>query len=442
MTHELTLHEAEKAALLAELKRTENKNRNRDNHGQQLDTTKNVKKEKLRCLCRFRMAEHLNATIVKVLQAVGRGSIRHAHIILVLVPIFSVSMFCLGLFTNFHLEVDRVKLWTPESSPVIENSQWIANESGFPSKTYPIHVLLHADGDNVITMDAVHTLFQALTIFENTEGYDELCGNGTENDSTTSTQYGTPHDCTFSGATNFFDDGYDTFRQKVKNDNDLILAVSAFPLLSDGRIVQRERMFGYRIESGDERNLVVSAKSLKLRLGLPDTSGTRTFESKAIRNLLDFRSELRLKPASAFHVEVLSLNSYTNETERAVFNDLPLIPVMVTIMFAFSCMVYYRKDQVESSCLFLGIGGVMTVVFSLLTSFGLLFCIGVPFSSLTASTPFVILGIGLDGEDARLLCRCSSNISTAKTSHFLSKRRLVHNYRCISTHGSCGKHCQ
>lgn len=365
----------------------------------------------MRCHCRFRMAEWLHVNIVKVIQAVARLSVHQARCILLLIPILSVSLFCLGLFTNFYLEADRVKLWTPESSPVIENSQWIETESGFPSKTYPIHILLHANGGNVITVGAVDVLFQALNTFQSTDGYESLCGGDTAGQQNTTdapgftTSSSNGQECTLLGVTNFFNDDHSVYRQEVNTIQDLIMAISVVPFFPNGKIVQRDRIFGYRVESDDGRNLVLGAQLLKMRLGLPESAETRTFEKRAIRNLLDFRNELGEEPTNPFHVEVLSLDSYTNETERALFNDLPLIPVMVVIMFAFSCMVYYRKDQVQSSCLFLGIGAVLTVVFSLLTSFGLLFLVGVPFTSLTAATPFIILGIGLDGKDASY-CYC------------------------------------
>lgn len=103
-----------------------------------------------------------------------------------------------------------------------------------------------------------------------------------------------------------------------------------------------------------------------------------------------------------FQIEVLSAQSYANETVRAIEKDIALLPIIVGIMCAFSCWVYFKRDRVQSSCLCLGIGAVASVILSLITSYGILFLVGIPFSTLTAAVPFVVLGIGLDGEKNKI----------------------------------------
>ena len=99
-----------------------------------------------------------------------------------------------------------------------------------------------------------------------------------------------------------------------------------------------------------------------------------------------------------YRLEILSSNSYTNEFQESVKQDIGLLPIVFVVMTTFSALVFYRGDSVRSSCLCLGIGAVVTVVLSILTSFGLLFIMGVPFNNLAFMLPFIILGIGLDGK--------------------------------------------
>ncbi len=116
----------------------------------------------------------------------------------------------------------------------------------------------------------------------------------------------------------------------------------------------------------------------------------------AVEVLLDLRREWSLH-TSSYRLEILSSTSYSNEFQESVQQDVKLLPFVFVIMTTFSALVFYRRDVVQSSSLCLGIGAVVTVVLSILTSFGLLFTIGVPFTNLAFMVPFIIFGIGLDG---------------------------------------------
>ena len=81
--------------------------------------------------------------------------------------------------------------------------------------------------------------------------------------------------------------------------------------------------------------------------------------------------------------------------ERAIVRDIPLIPIVFVIMSIFTALVFWKKDKVRSQSL-LGFSAVLSVLLSLFSGFGLLFIIGVSFTSMTQILPFVIFGIGLD----------------------------------------------
>ena len=64
-------------------------------------------------------------------------------------------------------------------------------------------------------------------------------------------------------------------------------------------------------------------------------------------------------------------------------------------MSIFTALVFWKRDKVRSQSL-LGFSAVISVLLSLFSGFGLLFIIGVSFTSMTQILPFVIFGIGLD----------------------------------------------
>ena len=73
------------------------------------------------------------------------------------------------------LETDKITLWTPSKSDVLKHGKWIKEESGFPIGTYPIHLILHAHGENVLTMDGVDMLFRNFD--KNLKKHDTYRGN-------------------------------------------------------------------------------------------------------------------------------------------------------------------------------------------------------------------------------------------------------------------------
>mmetsp|Transcript_4045 Transcript_4045/g.5279 ORF Transcript_4045/g.5279 Transcript_4045/m.5279 type:complete len:345 (+) Transcript_4045:366-1400(+) len=132
----------------------------------------------------------------------------------------------------------------------------------------------------------------------------------------------------------------------------------------------------------------------QMKIYLLNNGDISSFEQKAIQKILDMRKEWLQD--EKYGLEILSFNSYSNEMVEAIKKDIKLLPVTFIVMCLFSCAVYLKRDRVRSSCIMLGLGAITTVLFSLLTSFGLLFIAGVPFSNMTLSLPFITMGIGID----------------------------------------------
>jgi uncharacterized BrkB/YihY/UPF0761 family membrane protein len=61
--------------------------------------------------------------------------------------------------------------------------------------------------------------------------------------------------------------------------------------------------------------------------------------------------------------------------ERAIVNDIPLVPIVFVVMSIFTCAIFWKKDKVRSRSL-MGFGAVLAVLLSILSGYGLLFLCG------------------------------------------------------------------
>mmetsp|Transcript_2100 Transcript_2100/g.5182 ORF Transcript_2100/g.5182 Transcript_2100/m.5182 type:complete len:105 (+) Transcript_2100:1283-1597(+) len=64
-------------------------------------------------------------------------------------------------------------------------------------------------------------------------------------------------------------------------------------------------------------------------------------------------------------------------------------------MSVFTSLFFARGHPIYSRSL-LGFSAVVSVLLSIMSGFGLMFCCGVPFTSMSQLLPFVMFGIGLD----------------------------------------------
>ena len=168
-----------------------------------------------------------------------------------------------------------------------------------------------------------------------------------------------------------------------------------------GTPVYTEFLLGYAEREGTVNDnkgshngtLLTSAKSYLVRVNLPDTEGIEDFEIEMLNRLGALQAVWEKDPDIHLQLSYFTMLSYNLEFERAINQDLILVPFVVLIMSAFTCLVFYKRDRVQSRCM-LGIGSVATVGLSLMTGYGLMFATGVPFTSMSQILPFVIFGVG------------------------------------------------
>jgi Niemann-Pick C1 protein len=321
------------------------------------------------------------------------------------ITIISLSTLAIGLFTNFTIETKYEVIYAPSGKRPTEYLDWIYRpDTGFPDAGRPITLLLHNQGSNVISKQGLRQVFQAIEMLMNIEGYSEACAqseysmkypNGTK----------TENACNIIGTTRYWYYDSKLFEEDVETDLQVIHAISneTYP---DGLPVYRDFILGqYELSNRISANDTIAfAKSFQETILLPDTISSIEFETKAIENLLALQQQWRQDAAReeseglqerTMQLEFFTMNSYSTEFQKAIFKDLPLTVLVGAIMVVFTCLVYFKRDPVQSRSL-LGIAAVFTITMSMAFAHGLMFAAGVPFTNMTMMLPFVVFGVGLD----------------------------------------------
>jgi len=308
--------------------------------------------------------------IVKVLLKITDFSAANPKITITSVVLFSILLLVIGLFTNFNVDVDEDVLWTPRDSRPLKHGRWIEDESGFKKEPRYYMILVHSNGDNVLTQEGGERVFTAIDNIRNTPGYDSLCAEDTRKDLDT---------CDVLSITKFWNHSHAIFQDNVASDKDAIDAMSAmdYPDLTP---VDERQVFGFpkRDENGD----LTGAISFVSTISLPDVDDAEAFEEKSINRMLDLKDAWLVESDNKFRLEIFTQRSFSDEFTRAIVNDIPLVPAVFVVMSIFTCIVFVRRDWVYSRSL-LGFGAVVSVLLSIMTGYGLLFTIGTPFTSMT-----------------------------------------------------------
>lgn len=182
----------------------------------------------------------LHEYIVHVLVQISHAAAVRPKLVFLLVPVLSLSIFFIGINTNFYMETDEVSLWTPLSSRSIEHGNWLRDESGLTFDGAQLQILIHKNGENVLGKEGLDYVFKAVNVVKSMRSFNASCSS-------------------IMGVGNFFDNDYDLFQRTVLNDIDAIQAISTLPFFPNGDIVNRKEIYGYSIAKLD--GMLRSAKS-------------------------------------------------------------------------------------------------------------------------------------------------------------------------------------
>lgn len=303
-----------------------------------------------------------------------------------------------GLKTNFHMELALQNIFTPTTSKTIAHRAWALDISKFPGHTLdhvPLKMLVHAEGQNVLTYEGVERVFEVWKLATSIRGIEHLCA---ESEDELEINLATGHTgvCDFYAITSFWDHNQTLFEKEVPVGDDItrFLLNDTYP---DGTTVDKDQIFGF-LEL-QENSIPTSAGALFVEIAVPLNGQWRW------PTLFDYADQLQTGVAemrgswsssnTAFFVEFVFDFNVAKEFEQTIFSDFPLLPIVFAIMLGFCCCVFWKGDRVRSRLL-LALGAVCTVGISLAAGFGLMFLIGIPYTVVTTILPYVIFGVGLD----------------------------------------------
>lgn len=296
----------------------------------------------------------------------------------------SLALISTGFFTNFSINTDEQEIYAPFKSKSKSHSDWIKNDSGFPGNVRVFTVNIHNDGNNILESSYIRQVFQVLDEVRNTPGYHEVCSQGDYvnfDDITT---------CKIMSVTRFFKHDLTQFDKVYEEGGEeaIIKTISA-DTYENLTPVDTDAILG-NFDKDDETGMIVSVQSYKIYFLLANVDGLEELEGLLLEKIYALQAAWDIDE-SPLKLEFFSMRSYSDEFARAIEKDLFLLPVVFLLMSGFTCLVFFRNDRVQSRAV-LGIGSVFTIVLSLMSSFGLMFIIGVPFTSMTQILPFVIFG--------------------------------------------------
>uniref|UniRef100_UPI003AB0500F patched domain-containing protein 3-like n=1 Tax=Centroberyx gerrardi TaxID=166262 RepID=UPI003AB0500F len=145
--------------------------------------------------------------------------------------------------------------------------------------------------------------------------------------------------------------------------------------------------------STDANDLVTSAQALKLFYFLEDQESTAEATKAWLRGFKRLLSAERSSEAIA--VSYYTSKSRQEEIENHTTDGFPLFLITYALAITFSVISCLRLDNVRNK-VWVAVIGVLSTGLAVVSSFGLMLYIGVPFVITVANSPFLILGIGLN----------------------------------------------
>uniref|UniRef100_G3U0D4 Patched domain-containing protein 3 n=1 Tax=Loxodonta africana TaxID=9785 RepID=G3U0D4_LOXAF len=150
-------------------------------------------------------------------------------------------------------------------------------------------------------------------------------------------------------------------------------------------------------ERKGKNQILVQAKALRLQYYLQTELAEDNEKSKKwlihfLNQFSDMKDGLALKKIQAVYFTSLSRQL---EFEAASKTVVPLFHLAYLLIILFAIMSCYRFDCVRNK-MWVAIFGVISVALAVVSGFGLMLYMGVPFVIIVANSPFLILGVGVD----------------------------------------------
>ncbi|XP_040846172.1 patched domain-containing protein 3 [Ochotona curzoniae] len=143
--------------------------------------------------------------------------------------------------------------------------------------------------------------------------------------------------------------------------------------------------------------LLVEAKAMRLLYYLKterreDNELSKKWLTHFLSQFNNMKHQLALQHVQLVHFTSLSRQMEFEATSETV---IPLFYWAYSLLVVFAIISCYRLDCVRNK-MWVAVFGVICVVLSVVSSFGLMLFVGVPFVIIVANSPFLILGVGVD----------------------------------------------
>jgi Patched family len=264
--------------------------------------------------------------------------------------------------------------------PSVSPAPTLAPSAKPQEKTYErgagsiMSILVHADKQNVFTLEGMEKMWDLLDSLRSSEHFGAACigGNWSYHDI-----YG-EDTCEIRSVTRFWNHNRTLYNEKVKTEEDLVNTADA-AYYEDGGFVDLPFILAEMEE--DENGRPVAAQAFFSWVFLKEKDGQFDLldDLDAVRKRWEDEADDKKNESDSNKLRYIlnfsAPDSFSSEVQRAIIEDIPLIPVVFIIMSAFTCLVFYKHDRLKSRCL-LGLGAVVTVFMSTLAAYGLMFMCG------------------------------------------------------------------
>lgn len=159
---------------------------------------------------------------------------------------------------------------------------------------------------------------------------------------------------------------------------------------------------GVELKTGSSN--ISSAKAIRLFYFLKEENVTKNNQwLDGFLNFFSNYSELKTDCNMTVHVSYFTSISRQNEFETNSDSVIPLFSITYFLAITVSIVSCLRLDCVRNK-VWVAVSGVISAGLAVVASFGLLLYCGMPFSMTVATSPFLILGIGVDDMFIMISC--------------------------------------
>uniref|UniRef100_A0A8D1VCY9 SSD domain-containing protein n=1 Tax=Sus scrofa TaxID=9823 RepID=A0A8D1VCY9_PIG len=184
-----------------------------------------------------------------------------------------------------------------------------------------------------------------------------------------------------------------------RTNRDFNLRNITYPIFSlAGRITYLAGVLGGTVlgESLGPSHLLLEAKAMRLgyflKTGEEDNQRSKTWLMHFLNQVKDLEKSLALETIQVVYFTSLSRQLEFEATSKTV---IPLFHLAYLLIIIFAVISCYRFDCVRNK-MWVAAFGVISAALAVVSVFGLMLYIGVPFVTIVANSPFLILGVGVD----------------------------------------------